>query len=140
MSARGVYAVLHVPTGAAYIGGSTHVVNRYTWHRVMLRNNDHTSPALQKLWNKTQENEWRFVLITFCRSREIKKKEDETIENWPGKILNDRPPGYKHSKELKARMSASRAVYLETPGARESLSIRAKEQHAAGNFGRSTWR
>jgi hypothetical protein len=113
MSTRGVYAILHVPSGSAYIGSSVHVTNRYTWHRTMLRSNEHPSPALQALWNKTDESEWRFVLLMFCRSKEIRNKEDEATINWPGTVLNDRPPGYRHSMALRQKISAGRAAYLE---------------------------
>ena len=133
---RGVYAVLHVPTGSAYIGSSEHVTNRYTWHRVMLRRGDHTSKALQKLWNKTSESEWAFVLICFTRAREIVLRENAVMKTWPGTVLNDRKPNYRHSEELRRKMSLGRARYLETHGARKSLSIRAKKHHAPGRFGR----
>lgn len=140
MSARGVYVVLHVPTGAAYIGASAHVTNRYAWHRVMLRTGDHTSPKLQKLWDKTKECEWVFVLLHFCRGRGLKVRELETMQTWPGKLLNDRGPGYRHSSELRDKMSRGRARYLGKPGARELLSKNAKKQHKAGKLGRQTWR
>lgn len=140
MSARGVYAVLHVPTGAAYIGASTHVTNRYTWHRVMLRNDEHTSPRLQTMWNMTEEHEWVFVLVCFCRSRELAFREIEVMQTWPGKVLNDRTPGYRHSPESRKKMSLGRARYLKTPGAREKLSKNAKKQHRAGKLGRQTWK
>lgn len=139
MNTRGIYAILHVPTGAAYIGASSHVTNRYTWHRVMLRSGEHTSPLLQQLWDKTKENEWVFVLLCFCRGRKsLMLKETELMQTWPGSLLNDRYPGYHHSEILRKKMSAGRARYLETLGAREKLAAQAKRQHRDGKLGRKT--
>jgi hypothetical protein len=46
----------------------------------------------------------------------------------------------KHSPETIEKMRQSRARYLETPGARESLAERAREQHRQGRLGRVTWK
>ena len=140
----GVYAIIHVRSGAAYIGGSDHITNRFTWHRHTLRRGIHTSPRLQKLWDAVKdENEFIFVVLQFVRSKKsLRTHEDEWVERWPSKILNEREgnKGWKHAKSTKIKQSISRAIYLDTPGAREALSERAKKQHAEGNFGRATWR
>lgn len=132
---RGVYAILHVKTGAAYIGSSVKVTGRFTWHRFMLRRGRHRSVKLQKLWNKTKETEWVFVVVQFCRSLELRDCEERWLKEWPGEVLNERDVEWRHSEETKAKMRLGRMSYLETPGARDALSARAKKQHAEGRFG-----
>ena len=131
---RGVYAIIHVRTGAAYIGSSVNMTNRFTWHRHMLRRGEHRSLKLQALWDKTEEHEWVFAVIQFCRSLELRDCEEAWMKKWPGKLLNDRDVEWRHSQETRAKMRLGRMSYLETPGAREALSARAKKQHAEGRF------
>jgi hypothetical protein len=141
MKKRGVYAVLHVPSGSAYLGGSVDMVSRFTWHRCILRQNRHSSVLLQRLWSRTKEREWAFVVLEFCRSRELRMREQVRMDTWPGDLLNDRPvKGYCLSTETRRRQSVSRARYLQDPASRRILSVNAKKQHEEGNFGRITWR
>ena len=131
---RGVYAIIHVKSGAAYIGSSVKITNRFTWHRYMLRRELHRSLALQKKWNATKEDDWVFAVLQFCRSRELVRCEHEWMNKWPGRTLNERGVEWRHSESTKTKMRAGRATYLETPGARQKLSDQAKRQHAEGRF------
>lgn len=134
MKRRGVYVVLHVPSGSAYVGSSTHVTNRFTWHRYMLRRGLHRSVNLQRLWNKSREKDWVFAVVQFCRSLELQSCEMQWITTWPGAVLNERDVEWNHSAETKRKISVGRARYLETPGARKALSEKAKKQHVEGRF------
>jgi hypothetical protein len=46
----GVYSIMHIPSGAEYIGGSTRIGRRWMDHRAMLRHGAHPVAALQAIW------------------------------------------------------------------------------------------
>ena len=125
-------------------------MNRFTHHRIMLRNNKHNSKALQNLWNETKENEWIFVVLQNTHTpsnapramASLRSREISWTKKWPGKILNTHPEptGWKTPMEVRNKQSAGRAIYLKTPGARELLSQRAIAQHKIGKLGRQTWK
>lgn len=136
----GIYRIRHKRSGAAYVGGSTNIEKRWSWHLSMLKNGKHTSPRLQKLWNVHGKSAFVLEVLLKIRGKRLRVVEDEWALQEKN-LLNERTNrGYTHSEKLKRKMRAGRARYLEDPEARKSLSERAKKQHAAGNFGHSTWK
>jgi hypothetical protein len=138
----GVYALVHIATGRAYVGASARCIgNRFSWHLAVFRRNAHTSKAAQELWNKSQPSDWHFKIVERCASDRVRERESFWFTQFD--LLNTIPDahgrGPRHNEETKAKMRAGRARYLETPGAREALSERAKKQHAEKNFGAHTW-
>lgn len=142
---QGAYAVLHVSSGAAYIGASKNMVLRWTHHRFVLRRNQHACNQLQKLWNRTSEKEWVFVELARQHNiRNLARLEVYWLHNWPGRVLNTQlngtPLGMKDSNRTR-RLKSIAAIRVGTdPAERKRRSIRAKLQHEVGNFGRQTWR
>lgn len=139
----GVYAIIHVPSGSAYVGGSSHIVNRFTWHRHSLRNGRHSSPEFQKLWNLTRPSDWVFVVVEFCRAqRSIMVREQYWLQNWPGTLLNEKKTadgvGYRVTSEAKRNMSVSAKRAANTPEQKRLRSLRAKQQHLVGKLGAAT--
>lgn len=136
----GVYVIMHTPTQSGYVGSSfKSIYNRWSWHKSKLKYNSHTCAALQELWNKTDSEDWEFIVLEEDENNEVREREEFWM-GYPKVLLNTikDPTGTtrRHSPETIEKMRAGRARYLETPGARESLSIRAKIQRANGNLGR----
>lgn len=106
-SVPGVYHILHLPTGKRYVGSSKNCTNRYTHHRFMLRNDRHTSEALQALWNTTQEHEWEFTIIEDCSTEALEEVEFRLHRSVEPELLLNSVVGRKgsHSGE-KGRQAA----------------------------------
>jgi hypothetical protein len=136
----GVYLLRHRLSRKAYVGSSKRCCgNRYSVHLCDLRRDRHSCKDLQDLWNQTSENEWEFVYLGTDKTEDdhLKRlrKRGLSLSRWP----TASGTGKKCTEEEKQRMREGRARYLETPGARGSLSERAKIQHAAKNLGAHTW-
>lgn len=78
---RGVYRILHVPSGACYIGGSVDITGRYTHHRYCLRRGIHKTKALQSLWTKDGEDCFKFEVVELCGLEDLLSREDYHIKN-----------------------------------------------------------
>lgn len=143
MIKSGVYALMHVPSGQAYIGSAKNMVNRFGNHKFHLRNNTHANAALQALWNLSGgEHEWVFCFLPSPpEARLLHKQEQHWMDNWPGQVLNIHPKagsalGHKMSDETKAKQSVSAKKVAADPAERKRRSERAKKQHKAGKLGR----
>lgn len=134
----GIYRIRH-KSGAAYIGGSHDLTNRYTWHRYMLRRGKHTSKDLQALWNGTLDD-FVFEIVELCSKDRLREREQFWAEQEPLLVSTRKTKGWTLSEETKQRQRDSRARYLENPAARAELARRAREQHAQGKLGRRTWK
>lgn len=62
----GVYLIIHLLSGRMYVGGSTDITGRYTFHRYMLRRGLHSSRALQELWTRDGEQAFEFRTLEYC--------------------------------------------------------------------------
>lgn len=135
---RGVYAIVHVDEGVVYVGSTGRCIyNRLSWHTTKLRAGNHKSEGLQQLWDRYGEGSLRYVVLELCEDHIGAEKEWASMFDG---LMNNRVPGnYVRTVEDRRKISEGRARYLNTPGARESLSERARKQHAEGNFGRATW-
>jgi len=107
----------------------------------MLKNGTH-QPKMQALWDAERPDDWELIVLEECEAAATKDREIHWAAVYSDVLLNERQPGvrYSLSAEQRRKMSESRARYLETPGARESLSTRARAQHAQDNFGAHTWK
>ena len=53
-----------------YIGSSVDLANRFSGHRKDLNKNQHHSPQLQNAWNKHGSNNFEFIVLQHCCSRD----------------------------------------------------------------------
>ena len=139
----GVYRIYHKQTEQEYIGSSIEIEERIAHHKFCLKNNRHTSGRLQLLWNNTTPDSWEFETLEVCPPEARLNREQYYIDNSSG-LLNHllvagSVRGTKLSERTKQKLREARKKYLETPGAREALSERARKQHAAGKLGAKTW-
>jgi group I intron endonuclease len=142
----GVYKILNMVDNKVYVGSAVNIERRWNFHKYTLRQGLH-STKFQRAWNKHGEINFQFEILEQCTNNELIEKEQYWID-----LLNSvkkgynilekaySPVGIKHSEETKEKMRLGRAKFLETPGAKEDLSRRAKLQHANGKLGRSTWK
>lgn len=137
----GVYRIVFDPSGACYVGGSGRcIANRIGWHLCMLRKGVHSSPSTQEEWNNSVESDWSVEVLEVCSADNVREREKHWTAQYDT-ILSAQPAGMEsRSAASRQKSRESRARYLETPGAREKLAEKARQQHAEGNFGRSTWR
>ncbi len=87
----GVYAIVETKTGQRYIG-STQFDFEHRWneHRRDLKKNKHTSPLLQKAFNKFGLTGLKFEVILICEPYECIRYEQYFMDYWrnKNKLLN----------------------------------------------------
>lgn len=132
----GTYALVHIPSGRRYIGSSKRCINnRFSHHLVKMKKGLHNE-KIQALWSGDVK-EWEVIILS------SNPDDEQLFLQQTSDPLNVAPnadnSGRHLSEDLKKRLSESRARYLETEGAKESLSERAKKQHSEKNFGAHTW-
>ena len=74
----GVYKITCLVNNMVYVGGSTHVKQRWYGHKSMLRHNKHTNPILQDDWNEFGEDSFVFEVI------------EEMLPDTPKSIVRER--------------------------------------------------
>lgn len=63
MSYQGIYAIINLVHGGAYIGSSTNVFQRYDGHISDLKRGNHCNGHLQKAWNEYGEDNFELGLM-----------------------------------------------------------------------------
>jgi len=81
----GIY-IITTPNGSAYIGSSYKIENRWSEHKMNLRNGNHHSHRLQMAWNKHKEN-LIFDIICECERSQLNEMEQRYI-NLLNPVLN----------------------------------------------------
>lgn len=127
-----------------YIGSSRRSIgNRIGHHFCILKKGIHRTKKFQVLWDSDPVlDNWDMKILEICQPDIVKDRENfwlSQFENILNSVRNATGQGRVTSEEIKAKQRAGRAKYLQTPGARESLSVRAKKQHEEKNFGAHTW-
>jgi group I intron endonuclease len=140
----GIYALIHVLTKMAYIGGSVWIENRFSYHRAMLKRPWHHSKKLLDAWNSTNPKDWQYKIMELCPESELDIREQWWLDNYDGPLLNVQPnagtpKGSKHTEETKIKMSVAALQIAADPEEIKRRSRRVKKQHAKGKFGRKTW-
>ncbi len=104
----GVYRILHLESGAAYIGASIQVMDRLTHHRGCLRREEHRCKRLQELWNQAGEEGFIFELLEACSTKRLKELEDKYADEEPDLIFVHRNKGgWNHAESSRQKMSVA---------------------------------
>ncbi len=82
----GVYAILHIPSGRMYLGGSSDMTSRFTRHRFFLRRRKHKCVGLQRLWDITEESEFEFKILERCRPQDVRVAEQRWHDRTPNSL------------------------------------------------------
>lgn len=76
----GVYLIVCLPTGEAYVGGSVCVTRRFQQHRYELRRGDHHSTRLQTAWDCHGESAFSFGYLVKCEESDVLRYEQHFID------------------------------------------------------------
>lgn len=71
----GIYQIKSERTSKLYIGSSVRVEQRWSEHRWSLRRGTHTSPRLQRAWQKHGEQNFSFSVIEECARDQLLERE-----------------------------------------------------------------
>lgn len=120
MMKSGIYAIVNIVTGKAYVGQAFNIKKRWTNHEVELRLQRHVNPYLQASWNKWTENYFIFIVLERCEIEFLTTRE----QCWMDKLKSaDREFGYnyapaagsllgfKATEETRAKLVAKKAKY-----------------------------
>jgi len=126
----GIYAIINLVTGKAYVGQAFNFKKRWTNHEVELRLGRHTNQHFQAAWDLYTENAFIFIVLERCvpdkaflEWREqywIDKLKSADREFGYNKSPSSRSNlGYKHSDESKAKWKDQRAKFVGVPRSQE---------------------
>lgn len=71
----GIYAIINKYNGKYYIGMSSKLNKRETFHFWSLKNNRHVNRHLQRAFNLYGEESFVFEVLEYCKVKELKEKE-----------------------------------------------------------------
>lgn len=71
----GIYMILNIITGKAYVGQSINVEQRLSRHKSRLNKNKHHNDYLQNAWNKYGEDAFEFNILERCPSDSLDDNE-----------------------------------------------------------------
>lgn len=111
MNKSGIYKIENSINGHKYIGSAINIKRRWKYHLTSLRNGTHHSQYLQRAWNKYGEDSFVFSILIECCSADLIESEQRFIDNdnpeYNMCLVAGSPLGYKHTKETRAKVSAS---------------------------------
>lgn len=70
----GIYKITHIKSGEYYIGMSVDIFSRFQGHYTLLKQGRHSSIKLQKLFNQSKINDFRFEIISIISKTDVKDK------------------------------------------------------------------
>jgi group I intron endonuclease len=65
----GVYAIVHVPTSRAYVGGTVNLIQRGRGHERHLLRGDHRNSLLQAAWTQDGPSAFEFVVLELVNDK-----------------------------------------------------------------------
>lgn len=109
----GIYKIIHTESGRYYIGSSINIEKRWWKHKNDLKNGDHHSIYLQRLWNKYGEDAFEFQI--FEETTDLIQREQELLDEGSPLLLNmsrnaaggDLISYHPNRKDIVRRMAAS---------------------------------
>lgn len=128
----GVYVIVHVESGLAYIGSSSDIAQRWFKHRGTLRRGAHSNPRMQAAWDEHGEGAFRFVIVERIPVADLRVRELwwlEQGETWlpeRGYNLSKRSDtvGHRFTPEQCARVSAGLKGKTKSAAHRAAMSAR----------------
>ena len=71
----GIYGIRNINSGKIYIGKSTDIKSRFSFHKSKLKHNKHFNDHLQEDWNLYGEFNFEFIILEECLKEELNEKE-----------------------------------------------------------------
>lgn len=102
----GIYEIRCAVSGKSYVGSSKRIYRRWADHRRDLRKGSHTSPRLQRAWNKHGEENFAFLILEECGRDELFVREQFHIDA-KKRDYNSMQRVQVFTKEMRAKARAS---------------------------------
>jgi group I intron endonuclease len=80
MKKSGVYKITNEANGKFYVGSSKDIEQRFTEHKMMLKNNKHVNIILQRSWNKYTEKSFSFTILEECPPENCALREQHYLD------------------------------------------------------------
>lgn len=145
----GVYAIIHEPSGQAYIGSSSKTGRRWGRHLARLSSGRHHSPRLLELWLADGPGAFVFTILEQCAPDDLVLREQTWADGWPGPILNagaivaSPMRGAHHSEDARHRVSLAHRGGTRSTEWRARVSASLKGHQVSGGARakmRAAWR
>ena len=126
----GVY-LIRSSDGRQYIGSAVNIGKRWRNHWRDLEGGKHHNRFMQRAWRKRGRRDFQFSVLLFCDRENLLQYEQACIDAYRPEY-NAAPVagsqlGYRHTKETRARMSASRRKdFSPMKGRKHTAEARAK--------------
>lgn len=123
MRLSGVYAIVHRPSGRAYVGSSCDVFRRWRGHAGSLNDGRHHADALLDLWLIDGAAAFSFVVLEQCPKDMLQAREQEWLDSFAEPLNTSRDtrcPMF--DPEVAARQGAKMKGRVFTPEHRARLS------------------
>lgn len=78
----GIYSITNIVNGKRIIGQSKDIINRWYYHKKLLRHNYHDNPHLQHAWNKYKEQNFKFEVVLLCPISALNEEEIRAIKKY----------------------------------------------------------
>lgn len=75
----GIYSIKNIADGKIYVGLSTKIESRFSYHRRRLRNKKHPNEHLQNAWNRDGEDSFEFGIVEECEESLLNEREQHWI-------------------------------------------------------------
>jgi len=133
----GVYKIVHVPTGRAYIGSTNSFGVRFYDHRRLLAKGKHFNSRLQRAWDKHGSGSFEFVIVlemtnaTAVERLLVERNLISVASSVFNTVTNPTLPlflGRHHTKEARRRISAGNKL--------KKLSVQHRQRLVEVNLGR----
>lgn len=134
LTTSGIYKITNITNQHFYIGSTKNFNNRWKQHLELLRKNKHTSPILQKAYNRYGGENLLFEIVEFCPEDEptLLLREQYYLDtlkpNYNTNPIAGKPPN------LKGRKSSARKC------ARQSASLKGRPGTNTGKTFPKEWR
>lgn len=104
-----IYKITHVASGRFYIGSAKNTKMRWRRHEQQLKNGDHHSKYLQRLYNKYGAESLTYEIVEYCEVNKLLEREQYYLDTLSPPLnslkIAGSALGYKHSEETKRRQS-----------------------------------
>ena len=78
----GVYAIIHQPSGRAYVGSSRNIFRRWRCHANWLNTGKHHAAALLDAWLSDGAAAFTFVVLEQCAPEALREREQEWLDSF----------------------------------------------------------